>query len=363
MGQTLTNGIYLPAEGERNCYEGLAANWTFLDGMIGGYNAHIGNATIHVTSADKQAWNGKADASALTAHTGDTTIHVTAEDKQAWDGHVADTTIHVTSADKQAWNGKADNSALTAHTGDTTIHVTAEDKNKWDAVTSKADDSAVVHKSGNETKSGELTLLDKLNSSDIIPKSNLTYNLGNSDYKYLNIYSYMLNAIGRYLGNEASTNQRTNITLYANRDTQEQSCGYITRHRQNRAQGALQPTDLQKIGFDVLENSVRTNNVFDIQCTNWLNDVPQMVYLVSSVPSYSYGKSSNKALFNDLNPSSLGMPDLDNGIDISSYIAQGTGHNEYTPPANGYVSIILKNNAATAIFLYQGDFGRSSFAK
>ena len=176
MGQTLTNGIYLPAEGERNCYEGLAANWTFLDGMIGGYNAHIGNATIHVTSADKQAWNGKADASALTAHTGDTTIHVTAEDKQAWDGHVADTTIHVTSADKQAWNGKADASALTAHTGDTTIHVTsadkqawnghvadsvkhvtAEDKAKWDAVTSKAADSAVVHKSGDETITGNKT--------------------------------------------------------------------------------------------------------------------------------------------------------------------------------------------------------------
>jgi hypothetical protein len=83
MGQTLTNGIYLPAEGERNCYEGLAANWTALDGMIGGYNVHISNTTIHVTAAEKETWNGKADASALAAHTGDTTIHVTAEDKEA----------------------------------------------------------------------------------------------------------------------------------------------------------------------------------------------------------------------------------------------------------------------------------------
>ena len=69
MGTTLQHGIFLPAEGERNCYEGLAANWTALDGLIGGYNVHISNTTIHVTAEDKAAWNGKADASALTAHT------------------------------------------------------------------------------------------------------------------------------------------------------------------------------------------------------------------------------------------------------------------------------------------------------
>lgn len=35
MGQTLTHGIYLPDEGERNCYAGLAANWNILDGAVG----------------------------------------------------------------------------------------------------------------------------------------------------------------------------------------------------------------------------------------------------------------------------------------------------------------------------------------
>ena len=35
MGQTLTNGVYLPDEGERNCYAGLAANWNILDGAVG----------------------------------------------------------------------------------------------------------------------------------------------------------------------------------------------------------------------------------------------------------------------------------------------------------------------------------------
>jgi hypothetical protein len=34
MGQTLTNGIYLPDEGERNSYPGLEANWRTLDALI-----------------------------------------------------------------------------------------------------------------------------------------------------------------------------------------------------------------------------------------------------------------------------------------------------------------------------------------
>ena len=172
MGSILTNGVFLPAEGERNCYEGLAANWTALDGMIGGYNVHISNTTIHVTAEDKQAWNGKADASALTAHTGDTTIHVTAEDKQAW-------------------NGKADASALTAHTGDTTIHVTAEDKAKWDAVTSKADDSDVVHKSGNETINGNKTF----SSINGVEPSSLSLPSGNRN-DIIDISSYLVNLDG-----------------------------------------------------------------------------------------------------------------------------------------------------------------------
>ena len=40
MGQTLTHGVYLPDEGERNCYAGLAANWQLLDGAVGTIAEH-----------------------------------------------------------------------------------------------------------------------------------------------------------------------------------------------------------------------------------------------------------------------------------------------------------------------------------
>ena len=40
MGQTLTHGVYLPDEGERNCYNGLAANWQLLDNSVGTIAEH-----------------------------------------------------------------------------------------------------------------------------------------------------------------------------------------------------------------------------------------------------------------------------------------------------------------------------------
>ena len=57
MGQTLTNGIYLPDEGEVRCYAGLASNWTTLDAVVGGYRAHVANENIHITSAERSKWN------------------------------------------------------------------------------------------------------------------------------------------------------------------------------------------------------------------------------------------------------------------------------------------------------------------
>lgn len=59
--------------------------------------------------------SGKADASDLTAHTGNTDIHVTTADKTAWNGavttlgtHTADTTVHITAAERTAWDAKYD---------------------------------------------------------------------------------------------------------------------------------------------------------------------------------------------------------------------------------------------------------------
>lgn len=193
--------------------------------------------------------------------------------------------------------------------------------------------------------------------------SSVVHNTGNENVNGTKTFKDMIPIDGDYLGNEASNNQRTNICLRSNRDTADKSGAYISRFRQNKPQGALQTGDLQTIGFDVLENEVRTNNVLSIRCTGWLDDVPQKVNIVSDAQSYSYGSSARKALFNDINPGALSMPDLNNGIDISGYITVNGGNKEslYTPTVDGWISVALTRagGSSVAVMLKQGNFASS----
>ena len=310
MGSILTNGVFLPAEGERNCYEGLAANWVALDGMIGGYSTHAADLTIHVTAADKEAWNGKADASALTAHTGNTTIHVTA-------------------ADKEAWNGKADASALTAHTGDTTIHVTAADKQTWDAVTSKANDADVLHKSGDETIQGAKT------------------------------FSTFITSDGSSTGDEYSSNASTNLWLMAKRDTDELSGVLFDTYRQNTAQG----TGIHILGLGIKENSVRYEGCrFGWYWYNDLNgysfDFKPTTQGANQALKHNLGTSTDKwDTINGINPGVLSMPNLSAGVDISGYITTGSTTQTYTPPANGWISLGGASKSQSAIYVWDASTG------
>lgn len=92
---------------------------------------HTSDTTIHVTSAEKTAWNNKSDfsgsyndltnkptiptaTSELTNDSNFVTTATTTPINNALTAHTANTTIHVTQAEKDAWNAKQD--ALTAGT-------------------------------------------------------------------------------------------------------------------------------------------------------------------------------------------------------------------------------------------------------
>ena len=47
MGQNLSNGVYLPDEGERNCYSGLAANWNILNTAVGNIAGKASSSHTH----------------------------------------------------------------------------------------------------------------------------------------------------------------------------------------------------------------------------------------------------------------------------------------------------------------------------
>ena len=312
MGTTLDHGIYLPDEGERNCYEGLAGNWVALDN-------HLGSTNIHVTINDKQAWDG---------HVADTTIHVTSADKQAWNGHVADSVKHVTAEDKAKWDAvtsKADASALTAHTGDTTIHVTAEDKAKWDAVTGKANDADVVHKTGIETIKDRKTFestpyIYNSDSSGITPylffKSAKAIKGDTSGSNSDSIRIALVDKndkVLNYIQLRKVSNGSSDITLYCSTidgNSQEISSS-LTFFKTVNGQGTL-----------------RANADNDVNLGN-------STYKWRDVSTY---------LFNGINPGALSLPNYVSRADISGYIINITGaNNTYTPPADGFVFVRSDN--------------------
>ena len=220
MGTTLTNGIYLPNEGEKNCYAGLKTNWEILDQKVADITAlqqavagalhreiveslpttDIDPNTIYMilsgTSATENVYNEfmyvnnaweligtsatdltnyytkgdvdgllvlKANASDLTSHTGDTTIHVTASDKTKWTNSANTVVLRLAktaltpSSSTNAFSNLDDSTALKV--GDKvmdTAGVLFENSTFTigTALIDLAQDSDVVHRSGNETVAG-----------------------------------------------------------------------------------------------------------------------------------------------------------------------------------------------------------------
>lgn len=60
------------------------------------------------------------------------------------DSHTGDTTVHITAAERTAWNAKETGGAaatvqsnLTSHTGNSTVHITSSERTTWNAKASK----------------------------------------------------------------------------------------------------------------------------------------------------------------------------------------------------------------------------------
>ena len=84
------------------------------------FDAHARDTTKHITQQERTAWNGKADGRALTDHTGNhnnphgvtktqvglgNVVNVEQASKSEFNSHSQNSAIHVTSVDKNRWNG------------------------------------------------------------------------------------------------------------------------------------------------------------------------------------------------------------------------------------------------------------------
>ena len=88
------------------------------------------------------------------------------------------------------------------HIADTDIHVTTSDKATWNTVTSKANDSDVVHKSGDETISGTKTFSD----NPLIGSSGTNVIISNAQITANKLYSTPTGSNESYLRLRTSTN-------------------------------------------------------------------------------------------------------------------------------------------------------------
>ena len=174
MGQTLSHGVYLPNEGERNCYAGLASNWQIL-------NTAVGNI------AEK----------APLVHTHG---NITNDGKVGTDANKP--LITGTGGAVQA--GSFGNQANTFCEGN--------DSRLSDART------PVAH---THTKSGVTDLLN----SDFIPSANNSYSLGSSSYQWNNLY-----AKNYYYNGTAWGLDKENVWGDSNRFTKSINLGSITSY-------------------------------------------------------------------------------------------------------------------------------------
>lgn len=401
MGTTLEHGVYLPDEGERNCYAGLKVNWETLDQKVADISALQSAiagalhreivATLPTTDIDTATIYMILNGTSATENIYDEYMYIS----NAWEligTSATDLTNYYTKGEVDSkLLLKASASDLTSHTGDTTIHVTASDKAKWNTVAlikqlrlvntqvgsattipfSDFDDTNGI-KVGDkcmdlDAKLFEITAVDTTNQTvtvgsaliDLALDANVMHLSGNETAGGFKTFDRYIQCNGGYIGNEFSTNARTELILRSNRDTSGQSGLCISKFRQNRAQGEMSGTDQVQVTFDVLENSVRTNRLWYLNWLDWENDEPKTVEVRSMCNKVDYRLTH----INNKNPGALSLPDLNNGVDISSYLTAGNSNNTYTPPVNGWISISIGiASGGVAIFLEQGDMKVSSYS-
>ena len=407
--QVLENGVILPAEYSDDWYDDMTSNLTKLDDVIGSDSEKLSSSdvgaaalsnnyndldnlptiptvndatlTIQKNGVDVQTFTANASSN-VTANitvptkTSDITNDsnfvdtsnpavssgITSSKVTDYDAHIADTDIHVTTADKSRWNNQTyvfrySSTALVASSTNANSLLDNTDNLK---VGDKVIDSSGVLFSitaidtQNSTFTIGTALIDLAQDSDVVHKS------GDETIGGTKTFSNVIPINGAYLGDEPSTSFRTVLLLRSRYDTAGKSGWLVSKFRSNSAQGALSGSDTVFLNFDVLENEVRTNGILRFNLSSWSGNTPGRFSLIpsSAIDSYLGTSGSKWSAINGLEPSALGMPDLNNGIDISSYLTNaGTvTPSEYTPSVNGYICVQISADSPPVIRMYN-DYG------
>lgn len=422
----LDNGVILPAEYSDDWYEDMTSNLTKLDDVIGSdseklnadgvyflrmYSAALTdsgtgnfsnlNSSYKIKTGDLVLDSGRklyqivsVDSANETFTVGNSLFKVTAE---------SDLAAVATSGDYGDLDNKPNLSAYDQHLANTDIHVTTADKSKWNngvsqsyvlrySSSSVTDNSTIAYSTLDNTdniKSGDkvIDVDGKIFSVVSVDTANQTVSVGSA------LIDLALDANVMHLsGNESVSGDKNfkglittvpNSTLWpidTNTSADITSLGGTAIHLEYKASGKL--TDLSGGAWSVVELGegcffFRINNGTDIRYKHFPTNLVNRIYVVNGANRHindlipdqdntrDVGSNSLRwATFNGINPGALFMPDLSNGVDISSYITVVANANKeslYTPPANGWISVALTRTGGVnmAVLLKQGNFASS----
>lgn len=400
--QVLENGVILPAEYSDDWYDDMTSNLTKLDDVIGSDSEKLSSAdvgaaalsnnyndldnlptiptvndatlTIQKNGVDVQTFTANASSN-VTANitvptkTSDLTNDsnfvntsnsavasgITSAKVTSYDSHIADTDIHVTTADKTKWNNGVsqsyvlryssssvtDNSTIAFSTLDNTDNIKASDKiidvdGKIFAVVSVdtanqtvtvgsalidlAKNSDVVHTSGSETVGGIKNFTD----DTYIKSLNFTNEVASPSSSSSAIMPLVTTVT--YADSSPSVQARLNFRVTA------AGTKSLYPHENNQYALGLQ--------------SRKWSEVRAVQYYYGSSDIEFSTKFVTTDTAQTISGNKTFSSINGVEPSSLSMPDLSNGIDISSYITHlDKVVNQYTPPVNGYINIRVKKTS------------------
>ena len=344
MGQTLTHGIYLPDEGERNCYDGLASNWSILDGAVGTVAEHTSQIA------------GKAPA----VHT-----HTKSDVTDLLNSNFipsANNTYDLGSSSYQ-WNRVYCNSIYS---------LAVINSNNAASPSDSSVSSIIALRNIMTYTSGDPDVVARINfrlmgngDKSIYPHESNQYSLGLASRAWSNSYIQHGYFNGIQQGDEYSNNVRTNLTLSANRDTPSVSGILVDSLRSNTTQGQAHHI----LGFEIKENSVRYSG-----CRmHWAYDSNVNKYNFALCPtkqgtnqpaSFGLGETGYYwDTINGINPGALSIPDgADSGAnssftpDTTDWPKDGTAF-QATMPIVGWLRITIKNVAGNYAFVRRGTAG------
>ena len=393
------------------------------------------NITVPTKTSDLTNDSNFVDTSNPAVASGITSAKVT-----DYDAHIADTDIHVTTADKNKWNNQTyvfrySSTALVASStnsnslldntdnlkvGDKVIDssgvlfsITAIDTANstftiGTALIDLAQDSDVVHVTGNETVGG----IKSFSDDTFIKSLNFTNEVASTSSSSSAIMPIITTVT--YTDQTASKSARINLIITASGDKSlyphenNQYALGLTSRKWSEVHGVTYYYGTSDTEFsdkfvttDTAQTISGAKTLTDvltgtaIDCTRIRSKGDSQAYIVfrqsdqnlpgsivirasdgtgtslhiagGSLRPYSNNTASlgtssikwtdvNTNAINGLNPSSLSLPDLSNGIDISSYI-DVSQTSEYTASSNGYISISGSASSTNAILIKDKNYG------